>query len=137
MDDGLTEPSSQPDTGPVLRELFSRTAPYYLSLGMPLEEFWHGEPASVIQYRAAEEHRKRRRERELWSQGRYFLYAVASIFCEGVSYPDQPWPVTRQEAEERQKQEEQTRLEAEQLKMRQWVEDFRTRKEGENHGNGN
>lgn len=101
---------------------------------MTLDQFWNQEPALVIPYRRAEEHRLRRRERELWSQGLYLRSAVASLLCEGASYPEAPLPVTKDEAEARRRQQEAARLALEKAHMAQWVAEFQRRKEGEAHG---
>lgn len=128
MDDGLTGPPSKSECS--VTQFFDEAAPWYLSIGMPLEQFWDGDPKIAICYRKAEEHRLRSRERELWRQGLYLQCAIASAFSESVRYPDRPEPVTREEAERRRRLEEQEALEKEKQQLFLWAETCRNREEG-------
>lgn len=98
-----------------MAQVFGILAPYYMSIGMPLGEFWHGEPEKVLTYIQAETFRVRRKQRELWHAGIYTARAVASVFSEKVSYFKEPLPDTAQdieEYEERRRVEELERFKA-------------------------
>ena len=55
-----------------------RVLPYYLSIGMPSEEFWRGDSTLVKAYQKAEELRKDRKNQELWWQGMYIYDALCA-----------------------------------------------------------
>ncbi len=109
--DDLTEPSEPP----TLAEIFTQAFPYYLSMGMTYDEFWHGAPSLVRAYRKAHDLKRHERNYELWMQGRYIFEALRCApllvgFPEkGVkpgNYPDMPYPLTDKEAEEQERQRE-------------------------------
>jgi len=109
--DDLTEPSEPP----TLAEIFTQAFPYYLSMGMTYDEFWLGAPSLVRAYRKAYDMKRHERNYEMWMQGRYIFDALrcAPLLVgfpeEGVkpgNYPDMPYPLTAQEAKEREIQRE-------------------------------
>lgn len=130
MDDDLTA-SSPKNAKPNVTATFEEFAPYYLSLGMTLDEFYNQEPSLVILFRKAEDYRKIRREQEVWKQGLYFQYAVASVLSDKTSYPREPFPVTAWQVKQQEEAKERERLAAERETMRQWAEAFARR-----HGGG-
>lgn len=96
--------------------------PYYISIGMTADEFWHGEPYMAAIYRKAHEMRNDERNQELWLQGLYIYDAVAVALANGLSkrgvpkqaYLDKPLrirPLTEaeKEAEARKEREKITR----------------------------
>lgn len=50
--------------------------PYYLSVGMAPQDFWHGDPELVRIYRSADELRVRRADSLAWLQGMYVYEAI-------------------------------------------------------------
>lgn len=48
----------------------------YMSIGMTWDEFWHGDPRMAEAYREADRLRTRKRDQELWLQGRYVYDAM-------------------------------------------------------------
>lgn len=94
---------------------------YYLAIGMPASEYWHGDPDLVKGYRKADEIRTKRRNYELWLQGMYVYEAISDIspllhaFAKkgtmAKPYPDKPYPITKKEIQERKKEEEKRQYE--------------------------
>ena len=100
------------------KEIFIEAFPYYLSMGMTYDEFWHGPPSLVRAYRKAHDLKRHEKNYELWMQGRYIFEALRCApllvgFPEkgykvpsGAGYPEMPYPLTEQEAQEREIQRE-------------------------------
>jgi len=61
-------------------EIFNEAFPYYLSVGMSYELYWHGEPNLVKAYREADELRVDRMNYEAWLQGLYVYQAVGALY---------------------------------------------------------
>lgn len=96
-------------------QLFDVLAPYYLSIGMPMEEFWNGEPGLAPVYAQAEVFRARARQRELFYEGIYVQRALQATLFPDIAYFKEPLPVTEEEwkdAEQRQQQENLKRVKA-------------------------
>ena len=92
--------------------MFAELCPHYLSIGMPYDLYWNGDPWAVRAYAKAEEERKARNNHEQWMQGMYnygAFKAVIEAFAWGLGggkgakpkpYMDNPIPVTEMEREE-------------------------------------
>ena len=94
-------------------EIFEEAFPYYLSIGMPYDLYWHGEPFLVKAYREAEELRVDRMNYEKWLQGLYVYQAVSRVapllvpfakHPKAEPYLDKPIPLTEEEAKRESKQ---------------------------------
>ena len=95
-----------------LAETFARLCPYYMALGMTYNEFWHCNTVAHKAYREAWKHKKSYRNWEMWMQGMYFyesLLKVAPVMrafgkgkVEPGKYPEEPYPLTAEEAKERE-----------------------------------
>lgn len=114
--DSVTEgkPSEQPR--PTMTEVFYRHLPYYLSIGMTADEYWNGSTSLVKSYREAHEMCMKREEWARWRQGLYVYNALLNAapvirtnFGKGKvepgKYPEEPWPLTEKEAEERRQRD--------------------------------
>ena len=75
MEGSVGKPSTKSYT-----EIFNEAFPYYLSIGMSYELYWHGEPNLVKAYREAEEMRVDRMNYEAWLQGLYVYQAVGALY---------------------------------------------------------
>lgn len=103
-----------------ITEIFRNAFPYYLSMGMTYDEFWHGCPSLVRDYRMAYEIQKKNEEWARWREGQYFFTAllcaapVMRAFQKGKvepgKYPDEPWPLTQKEADEREEMHRRERM---------------------------
>lgn len=60
-------------------EIFNEAFPYYLSIGMTYELYWHGEPWLVKAYQEAYERQIDRMNYEKWLQGRYVYQAIGAL----------------------------------------------------------
>lgn len=109
--DSVTEePSKQYTT---LSEVFMAMCPYYMGIGMSYHDYWHMNTSAHKAYREAYEIRMKNDEWARHRQGLYFMQALA-VALQGFSksheckekYPDEPWPITQKEADERQLQRE-------------------------------
>ena len=92
---------------------------------MTYDEFWNGDVRLVIPYRQAQELRDKRRNQEMWMQGRYIYDAlcdVSALFRFSMKkgsikpepYMKEPYPIT--EAELLERQEREARLKEERMK---------------------
>ena len=98
-------------------ERFYEMFPYYLSIGMTLEQYWERDCTLVKYYRKAEELRNDKRNQELWLQGMYIyeaicdvspiLHAFAKKGAKPHPYPSKPYAISekqiRQEREEKER----------------------------------
>ena len=60
-------------------DIFDEAFPYYLSIGMSYELYWHGEPNLVKAYRKADEMRVDRMNYEKWLQGLYIYQGIGCL----------------------------------------------------------
>ena len=107
-------------------EVFYKHLPYYLAMGMTLDEYFNQDWTLVKYYREAQQIRKEQRNQELWLQGLYMyealgdmspvLRAFAKKGTKPLPYPSEPYPITLAEVEARKEREEQ--LKAERIKAR-------------------
>ena len=122
--DGLTEsePSdAKPPSYDSLAELFNAICPEYMAMGMSYDEFWHKNTICHKAYRKAHMIRLKNAEWERWRQGMYFYDALIKVspilraFAKGnvkpEEYPQEPYPITQQEADEREEAREKERYE--------------------------
>lgn len=75
MEGSVGKPSTKSYT-----EIFNEAFPYYLSIGMSYELYWHGEPNLVKAYREADELQVDRMNYEAWLQGLYVYQAVGALY---------------------------------------------------------
>lgn len=75
MEGSVGKPSTKSYT-----EIFNEAFPYYLSIGMSYELYWHGEPNLVKAFREADELRVDRMNYEAWLQGLYVYQAVGALY---------------------------------------------------------
>ena len=91
--------------------------PYYLSIGVSWEQFWHDDPKICTWYRNADDLRKKRINEQLWLSGVYVSEALASTVGNMFSknnqfkYPDSPLPITKLELEEKREKEKKEKME--------------------------
>lgn len=93
-------------------DAFVKTFPGYMVMGMTYDEFWHGDIMLPKYYREAYKLRQKEDEWRRWRQGAYFYDALMRVapvmranFGKGEvkpgKYPEEPWPLTQREADER------------------------------------
>lgn len=89
--------------------------PYYLSIGMTYDLYWHGDPDLVKAYRKAEEIRNDRKNQEMWLQGMYIYEALCdvSVVIPRLSkrpvkpepYSKEPYQLRREDEKQRERRE--------------------------------
>lgn len=82
MDDGLLSPESfeeRKSSGKSYSEIFEEVCPYYLVLGLTLEEFWDGDCQYTRYARKADKLRQERINQNAWLQGMYIYDALTRI----------------------------------------------------------
>lgn len=89
-----------------------KLCPAYMAMGMTWDEFWHRPTKVHWAYRKAWEQKKAYRNWEMWWQGSYVYDALLRVSplmraafgkgrVEADKYPDEPYPMSKKEAEER------------------------------------
>ena len=115
--DGAGEKMPAHDT---LADIFTALCPKYMAIGMSYSEYWNSNTKVHKAYRIAWMDRQRHRNIEMWRQGMYIYDAVLKIapvlrpFVKGKvepeKYPNEPYPLTEQEAQEREEMKRTERL---------------------------
>ena len=113
--------SDEVEASRTMKNIFEEVFPFYLSIGMTYEQFWEGQPSLVVFYRQADELNRKRRNQEMWLQGRYIYEAIGS-FAEILPafpkkgakvhpYMDELIPITMAEADECKEREKKEKME--------------------------
>lgn len=126
----VTPDSSQSPAEISLSEQFEEAAPYYMSIGMSYDEYWHGDCELTKYYRKAHEVRLKQRNYELWLQGLYIHDAVGVVVANALrkkgataqKYAESPYPVTPIEQRETKRRDEIKQYEGNKAKMRMIME---------------
>lgn len=94
-------------------EQFVKHLPFYLSIGMTYDQYWNDDPELTKFYLQAYKLQRSRRNEELWRQGAYIYNAICAaspIFhpfaprgTTAQPYLSEPFPLTKQEAEEQER----------------------------------
>lgn len=150
MGDELVSGSSSPDGDGTNVPVFSYTRefekclPYYLSIGMSWDQFWHGDVEMARFYRQAHEMRLRERNFEMWMQGRYIyeaigdmvpvLHAFAKEGTQPVPYPKEPYPITEKDVREREERERLEKYERMKAYVSQWADEKNRKNAGKEVG---
>ena len=105
-----------------------------MSIGMSYDEFWNQDVLLVKAYRKANELRDKRRNQELWLQGKYFYDALCSaspLFrfstkpVKAEPYTKEPYPITQLELREREERERREKEERIKTAFAQFAEQMR------------
>lgn len=100
--------------------MFETDCPYYLTIGMTYDQYWHGDVWMVEAFRKADELRMRRKNEEYWLLGRYVYDAIGNLSpilrsfakkgTKPVPYMKSPYKISgddeRQETEEEKAERE-------------------------------
>lgn len=108
---------------------------------MPYNLYWRGDCTAVIAYRRAYEIKRRVEERDLWRQGLYvyeavldaspILRAFAKAGTKPLPYPEEPYPVTQKDMEEKQERKIKQQYEEQMSIMEKWASEARSRQRKE------
>ncbi len=99
-------------------EFFHMQFPFYLSIGMTYDQYWNMDATLVKDYREANFLRNKYENEKMWLQGLYFLQAlnasVGNMFLKigqkPCTYPEEPFPRTKEEVEEKQRRENEAKI---------------------------
>lgn len=116
------EPSQEIDEFP-MGTLFEKQCPYFLSLGMSWDEYWHGDNSLPQAYVAKFEIERDRENISQWRLGQYMMAAIAASLSEKNKYPEEPFPMSKEQADEQK--ERVYRRKAEEFKERLLIEQRR------------
>lgn len=111
MGPGLTD---GPEEVVSYTELFKKVEPWYLSIGMPLDEFWNGPPERAKVYREAAKLRERQANNVAWRNGVYFMSAINATIMNAfrkkgsppADYLREPLPLNQVEVEQRRQRDQ-------------------------------
>ena len=109
---------AQKDPTLTYTKVFNDLFPYYLSIGMSSDEFWHGDVFLAKAYRKAQRLREDMMNQQYWLQGMYFYEAICDaspIFnpyakrgTKPHPYPSEPYAIhapTKTEQENKEKKQ--------------------------------
>ena len=116
-DDGIGVATSPADeSARTFSDYADEMCAYYMAIGVPCEEYWHGTPTRLRHYVKAHELYNEQRNQEMWMQGLYNFRAFRAVIeafswgmggCKGAKpepYLNKPIPITEREQEaERQR----------------------------------
>lgn len=77
MGDGGVEPS--PVEPLTFAEYADEMCAYYMAIGVPYQEFWHGDYSQLRYYFEADKHRRERENYLAWLQGAYVYDAICAV----------------------------------------------------------
>ena len=69
---------------------------------MSWDEYWYGDYTRLPFYRKAYALKREETNQKLWMQGVYFLRAIGCAFFENETYPEEPLPLTDEDAKEQE-----------------------------------
>lgn len=117
---------------PTISEIMDKQCPFYMSIGMSREEYWHGDPMLVKDYLEAFNQASRRKYDEMnfmaWLQGAYISNAVTvgvayaldgkAARSRAVSYLDEPLDIFGDKSSAEKSKAEKEKAEEESVK---WI----------------
>ena len=62
-------------------EYLDELCAYYVSIGVPMQEFWHGDYTYLKNYERAHEYRSEEVNQQMWLQGLYIYRAVGTALA--------------------------------------------------------
>jgi hypothetical protein len=140
-DEGLTSPSYNQSTNQKVKsfaEWADELCPYYMALGVPYNDYWYGDYTMLPYYIKAHEMRNAQRNQELWMQGLYIHDAMSIVMSnafrkksdEIIPYPKEPYPITKEEADNRAESKRIEALQVAKAKFEAWSETLELNREG-------
>ena len=124
-------------------DMIRKCAPFYLSIGMTPEEFFHGDAELCRYYRESDRLKRERANEDAWLQGLYIYHAlqcVSPLYRDLVKdhhpekYMSEPLQLFAPTKEEANKQEIQKQLEV-RGKLQAWMDKVNRRMKGKENAN--
>lgn len=112
-------------------EIAENLCPDYMAMGMTYDEYWNGDPEMVTFFRKASELKRKDKNYELWLQGLYIYEALGNISPlfhdwikdpKPIPYPKEPFPLTKEDKENRELREAEEQDKKNQATIRAWAE---------------
>lgn len=109
-----------------MTEIFEEVCPYYIAIGMSLDEYWNGSPHLVKYYRQSHRLQMEQQNQIAWIQGLYFKAALDSTLgtmfrsrgSKAIPYVEKPFDIfPKTEREKEQEAIEQRRKAVEYFNM--------------------
>lgn len=110
-------------------EIFKEVLPFYLSIGMTVDQFYNDDVTLANIYRKAYDIKNERDNSQLWLQGMYIYDAIATsiynAFCrkagqQAAAYTPKPYPINQKQLED----DHERIVERERAKAKIWMENW-------------
>lgn len=110
-------------------DIFKEVLPFYISIGMSIEQFYNEDVTLATIYRKANDIKNERDNSRLWLQGMYIYDAISTtiynVFCRKAgepasSYPRNPYPINQKQLEE----DYEKSVERERVRAKVWMENW-------------
>jgi len=110
-------------------EIFKEVLPFYISIGMSIDQFYNQDVTLATVYRKAYDIKNERDNNQLWLQGMYIYDAISTsiynAFCrkagqQAASYISKPYPINQKQLEE----DHEKTVERERAKAKVWMENW-------------
>ena len=112
-------------------DMCEKLCPDYMAMGMTYDEYWYGDPWMTKAFRKAYELKQKNRNYGYWLQGLYIYQSLLSVspvyhdFAKNpkpLPYPSEPYPLSKEEMESRNKREAENLDKKNQATIRAWAE---------------
>lgn len=110
-------------------EIFREVLPFYLSIGMTVDQFYNDDVTLANTYRKAYDIKNERDNSQLWLQGMYIYDAIATsiynAFCrkagqQAATYTSKPYPINQKQLDD----DHEKIVERERAKAKVWMENW-------------
>lgn len=109
-------------------EVLEESCPYYLAMGMSMDEYWNGDPVLAKYYRKAYAIKREKENEDFWLQGMYFYDALSTALyntmksknAQSKKYAEKPYEFNKEKTPEEKAKE----VIVEQEKAYAWMESF-------------
>lgn len=112
-------------TPPTYSEIFDQWCPFYLSIGMTADEYWHGDCRMLKYYFKSYKLKQEQKNQEAWLNGMYFYDALVSAMShlnkdknKHRNYAEKPYDF--------QKKDEKIKVEEARARGKVWLENWVT-----------
>lgn len=131
-----TDDEGQGGQGRRCTQAFWDALPYYLTIGMSSDEYWEGDCQLVRAYRKADELKRQRQNEMLWLQGMYVYEAILDAAPtmnafkpqKPRPYSSEPYPITKQQSEDRVERRDKAAYEQGKAKIMAWMQHVNAQK---------
>lgn len=134
MEGGFLSLDSSSTNNKKYTEIFEEAFPYYLHIGMTADMYWHGDASLCKAYRQKHELDMQETNQQLWLLGRYVYEAVGALSpilnsafafskqkMEVGEYPKEPFALTSEEQERREREKFEKEKAIAMAKLQAWA----------------